>query len=252
MATASIRWFQAESNRTGQTRSATSFNTQATKGRYRAGIGATAYTEASVAAPVFTLGYRHAGTDIYAVRYGLFDTPTLADRRMMVTEAGVNLTPLNRDLRVFTETSVARYGDGNTRYRVSADLSRPNHRGAWAYSVGIRTQVHFFSEASTAGYFAPAWAGVGTARAIATGPILHPTLRIDAGVDLGMQNIKPFGIAATGVEPSYALKSTLNWTHGSWLADAGVVYSTLFKASSQAADNRYRVWVFTLNARYRF
>lgn len=250
-ATAQIRWFRSESIRFGQVRDAGQVHVQLQQGRLRGGIGMTSYARTNAIAPLFTVGYRQGMGDAYLVRYGLFDTPALADRRLMVTEAGAALTPVNRTIRLFTETSLARYSDGNTRYRLAADLSRPAQVGGWAVSTGIRSQMHLFRE-SGIGYFAPAWAGVGTARAIASGPFFHPTLRLDTGLDLGIQNVKPFGLDATGLEPSFAVRSTLHWSNGSWGGDAGATYSTLFNATSQAVDNRYRVWVFQLNLRHRF
>lgn len=253
IASASARWFHTESLRSGQSRDVNVVSFTATGTRYRTGLGLTRFADGGSASPMFTLGYRNGTTDLYIVRYGLFDSPVLASKRIMMTEAGVVAVPWNRSFRIGTEASISHFSNGNQRYRWVADASSSQQAFGWTLNAGVRSHLQFFAKNTTAaGYFSPAWWNVTTVRVNGTRPVYSDRLRWDAGADFGFQRVKPFGTPASGIEPSYALRTALALAWNRLSVDTGVQYSTLLNTSPLATSNRYRSLSFNANVRYRF
>lgn len=203
--------------------------------RYSAALGVNAYRQAKRLDLDASFSATFTSLIVFANRYGLFDTQTLIDRSISVTELGATHLYRRATHTLASTSTLAAYSSGNRRVNVSLDYGKAIALGDLTLTPGVAASVSsFLKNDPTGGFFAPKWWSVNTAKLSSIYRPASSAFNASLSVQAGAQTIAPYDAARIGPEFSYALDASVGYTPSQDLQiDAGYLYSTLVNTTSQ-------------------
>lgn len=221
--------------------------------RYAASLGVNAYRQAKRLDLDASLSARFSSLVVFANRYGLFDTQTLIDRSVSVTEAGATHLYRRAALTLASTSTLAAYSTGNQRVSASLDLGQAFALGDLTLTPGVTASFSsFLKNDPTGGFFAPKWWSVNTAKLQSVySPASFP-VQASLAVQVGAQTIAPYDAVRIGPDLSYAIDASVGYAPSQDLQiEAGYMISTLVNTTSQGGGS-YRAQRLGLRAYIRF
>lgn len=221
--------------------------------RYSASLGVNAYRQAKRLDLDASVSARFSSLIVFANRYGLFDTQTLIDRSISVTEAGATHLYRRATLTLATTSTLAAYSSGNRRVSASLDLGQAFALGDLTLTPGLTASYSsFLKNDPTGGFFAPKWWSVNTAKLQSVYSPASSPFQLSLAAQAGLQAIAPYDAVRIGPDLSYAIDASVGYAPSQDLQiEAGYMISTLVNATSQGGGS-YRAQRLGLRAFIRF
>lgn len=207
--------------------------------RYSASLGVNAYRQAARLDLDASLSARFTSFVVFANRYGLFDTRTLIDRSVSVTELGATHLYRRGTQSLASTSTLAAYSTGNRRVSASLDYGKSHAFGDVTLTPGATTTFSsFLNNDPTGGFFAPKWWSVNTAKLTSVYSPAFSAFHASLTAHLGVQTIAPYGAERIGPDLSYALDASIGYSPSQDLQiETGYLFSTLINTTSQGGTS---------------